>query len=156
MSGAAHTTATFIPCLRYRDAPEAIDWLCRAFGFEKQRVVPGEGDTIAHAQLTYGHGMIMLGSAGKHGGGFDELQKTPAELGGACTQSAYVIVEDADAHLAQSGGDRRCSETPRNPRRIKLNGFHRADEQHLVQLGGPDDRLRESGKYAGRYERFSG
>src|SRR5262245_1446511 len=28
------TKATVIPCLRYRDAPAAIEWLCRAFGFE--------------------------------------------------------------------------------------------------------------------------
>ncbi|MGH9198706.1 MAG: VOC family protein, partial [Acidimicrobiia bacterium] len=27
-------------CLRYRDAPKAIEWLCRTFGFEKQLVVP--------------------------------------------------------------------------------------------------------------------
>ena len=38
MSLAASTTATIIPCLRYRDAPAAIDWLCQAFGFEKHAV----------------------------------------------------------------------------------------------------------------------
>jgi uncharacterized glyoxalase superfamily protein PhnB len=84
--------------MRYRDAPAAIDWLCNAFGFEKSLVVPGDAGTIAHAQLTFGNGMIMLGSAGTHGGGYDELIKTPAELGGVGTQSAYVIVTDADAH----------------------------------------------------------
>lgn len=35
MSGAKNTRATVIPCLRYRDAPAAIEWLCQAFGFEK-------------------------------------------------------------------------------------------------------------------------
>jgi uncharacterized glyoxalase superfamily protein PhnB len=54
--------ATVIPCLRYRDAPAAIEWLCRAFGFEKHLVVPGESGTIAHAELSFGNGMIMLGS----------------------------------------------------------------------------------------------
>ena len=52
-----------IPAMRYRDAPAAIDWLCRAFGFEQHLVVPGPDGTIAHAQLTFGNGMIMLGSA---------------------------------------------------------------------------------------------
>ena len=106
MSRPVDTTATIIPGLRYQDAPKAIDWLCRAFGFEKHLVVPGEGDTIAHAQLTFGNGMIMLGSAGTHGGGFDEIMKTPAEVGGFETQSAYVIVEDCDAHYerARSAG----------------------------------------------------
>ena len=102
MSRPKDTTATVIPSLRYQDAPKAIDWLCRAFGFEKHLVVPGEGDTIAHAQLTFGRGMIMLGSSGAHGGGFDELVKAPGEVGGIGTQSPYVIVDDADAHLARA------------------------------------------------------
>ena len=97
MSRPKKTTATVIPGLRYHDAAAAIEWLCRAFGFEKHLVVPGEGGTIAHAQLRFGNGMIMLGSAGKHGGGYDELVKTPREVGVA-TQGTYVIVEDPDAH----------------------------------------------------------
>jgi hypothetical protein len=64
MSGfAKNTRATVIPCLRHRDAPAAIEWLYRIFGFEKQLVVTNEDGTIAHAQLTFGNGMIMLGSA---------------------------------------------------------------------------------------------
>ena len=27
------SNAGIIPCLRYRRAPEAIEWLCQAFGF---------------------------------------------------------------------------------------------------------------------------
>jgi uncharacterized glyoxalase superfamily protein PhnB len=57
------TKATVIPCLRYRDAPAAIEWLCSTFGFNKQAVYPNSDGTIAHAQLTFGNGMIMLGSA---------------------------------------------------------------------------------------------
>ena len=92
---AKSTRATIIPGLRYRDAPAAIEWLCRAFGFEKQLVVPGEGGTIAHAQLSFGNGMIMLGSVADSE--FGRLMKQPDEIGGAETQSAYVIVSDADA-----------------------------------------------------------
>lgn len=94
------TTASVIPTLRYRDAGAAIDWLCRAFGFEPHLVVPGENDTIAHAQLTFGAGMIMLGSA--RDDDFGKLQKTPADVGGVGTQSAYIIVADADAHHARA------------------------------------------------------
>ncbi len=61
--GAKATTATVIPGLRYADAATAIESLCRAFGFERHLVVPSEDGTIAHAQLTFGNGMIMLGSA---------------------------------------------------------------------------------------------
>ncbi len=79
MSLPKKTTVNVIPWMRYHDAPAAIDWLCRAFAFEKHLVVPGEEEgTIAHAQLRYGNGMIMLGTAGTHGGGFDELMTTPA------------------------------------------------------------------------------
>ncbi len=102
MSAPKDTTATIIPGLRYQDAPKAIDWLCRAFGFEKGLVVPGEGDTIAHAQLTFGNGMIMLGSAGTHGGGFDEVVGTPSQAGGISTEPVYVVVEDPDAHYEKA------------------------------------------------------
>ena len=60
-SPAKNTTATVIPSLRYRDALAAIDWLCRAFGFEKHAVY-ADDRVVEHAQLSFGHGMIMLGS----------------------------------------------------------------------------------------------
>jgi uncharacterized glyoxalase superfamily protein PhnB len=93
-------TATIIPTLRYRDASAAVEWLCRAFGFTKHLVVPGEAGSIAHAQLTYGNGMIMLGTAGDDE--FGKLQRTPAQVGGVGTQSPYIIVPDADKHLARA------------------------------------------------------
>jgi uncharacterized glyoxalase superfamily protein PhnB len=94
------TTASVIPTLRYRDAAAAIDWLCRAFGFARHLVVPGEAGTIVHAQLTFGNGMIMLGSS--RDDAFGRLQKAPSEVGGVGTQSPYLIVADADAHHAQA------------------------------------------------------
>jgi len=93
-TAAKNTRATIIPCLRYRNAPAAIEWLCQTFGFEKQLVVPNEDGTIAHAQLSFGNGMIMLGSVLENESG--RLMKQPDEIGGAETQSAYLIVSDAD------------------------------------------------------------
>ena len=81
--------AVIIPALRYRDAAAAIDWLCRAFGFERHLVVPGENGGIAHAQLTFGNGMIMLGSG--QGGDYDALIVSPAGVGGV-TQASYIVV----------------------------------------------------------------
>ena len=92
--------ANIVPTLRYHDAPAAIDWLCKAFGFERHLVVPGENGTIAHAQLTFGNGMIMLGTA--RDDDFGKLQKPPRDVGGVGTQSPYVIVPDADAHHARA------------------------------------------------------
>jgi len=94
------TPATVIPTVRYNDAAAAMAWLCEAFGFEKHLVVPGEDGTIAHAQLVFGNGMIMLGSAGD--GEFDGLQKPPSALGGAVSQSPYILVDDADNHYARA------------------------------------------------------
>jgi uncharacterized glyoxalase superfamily protein PhnB len=99
---AKNTRATIIPNLGYRNAPAAIEWLCQAFGFEKKLVVPNDDGTIAHAQLTFGNGMIMLGSVLKVETGFGRLMKQPDEIGGAETQSAYVIVSDADAVYARA------------------------------------------------------
>ena len=86
-------TTRIFPFLRYDDAPAAFEWLARAFGFEKQMLVPGPDGTIAHAQLRYGGSLIMIGSAR------DDVMnlKSPAAVGGT-TQGIYVHVDDADAH----------------------------------------------------------
>ena len=89
-----------IPALRYRDAARAIDWLCEAFGFERHLVVPGEGGVILHAQLVFGNGMMMLGSA--RDDDYAELQQPLPEPGGPVSQSTYVIVTDVDAHHARA------------------------------------------------------
>src|SRR5512134_3782791 len=91
------TVGNVIPTLRYRDAAAAIEWLCRAFAFERQLVVPDGSGGIAHAELAFGNGMIMLGSA-HDDDAFGKLQKPPRDVGGVGTQSAYVIVADPRAH----------------------------------------------------------
>jgi uncharacterized glyoxalase superfamily protein PhnB len=90
------TRSTVMPALRYRDAAAAIEWPCRVIGFEKHLVVPGPGQTIAHAELTLGGGMVMLGSVEK-GSAYGRRIRQPDEIGGFETQSAYVVVGDADA-----------------------------------------------------------
>jgi uncharacterized glyoxalase superfamily protein PhnB len=92
--------STAIPCLRYRDAPAAIDWLCRVFGFEQHLVVPDDAGGIAHAQLVLDGGMVMLGSARDNG--YGQLVKQPDEVGGAQTQTSYLVVHDADAVHART------------------------------------------------------
>jgi uncharacterized glyoxalase superfamily protein PhnB len=60
-----HGNPTVTPGLLYDDAPRAIEWLCRAFGFERRLVVPGPDGSVMHAHLTHGHGGVFLGSAGR-------------------------------------------------------------------------------------------
>ena len=100
------TRSNVIPCMRYRDAPAAIDWLCTTFGFEATLVVPNEDGSIAHAQLSFGNGMIMLGSV--FDTEFGRLMKQPAEIGQFNTQSSYLVVNDADKvydNVRQAGGE---------------------------------------------------
>jgi len=92
--------STIIPALRYRDALAAIDWLCRAFGFEK-RAVYADGDVVHHAQLVYGTGMVMLSSVPKSGP-WAERTVQPDQIGGRETQGPCVIVADCDAHYARA------------------------------------------------------
>lgn len=92
----SNKASTAIPCLRYRDAPRAIDWLCAAFGFTPHLVVPGENGAIAHAQLNSAGGMIMLGSASNEGQ-YGALVVQPVDINGAQTQTTYLVVDDADA-----------------------------------------------------------
>lgn len=93
------TRSTLIPSLRYRNAVAAIDWLGRAFGLQKNAVYMGENDTVAHAQLTYGGGMIMLGSV-DNGSEYGKLMVQPDEIGHRETKGIYLVVPDADATYA--------------------------------------------------------
>jgi uncharacterized glyoxalase superfamily protein PhnB len=84
--------STIFPFMRYKDAPAAIAWLAKAFGFTEHAVYPGPDGTIAHAELALGAGIIMLGSMKDDAFGM----KSPRDLGGA-NQGLYVRVADTDA-----------------------------------------------------------
>jgi uncharacterized glyoxalase superfamily protein PhnB len=87
---------TFSPCLYYRDAPAAIAWLSRAFGFESSLEVPGPDGTIIHAELTFNRGVIMLGTARD-----DQGLQSPLDLPGV-NQMVSVVVDDLDAHYERA------------------------------------------------------
>jgi uncharacterized glyoxalase superfamily protein PhnB len=94
-----NSKSIIIPGLRYRDAPAAIDFLEKAFGFARHMVVPGEAGIIEHAQLVLGSSMIMLGSVRDNA--FGRLLREPREAGGP-TSGLYVVVGDVDAHCARA------------------------------------------------------
>jgi uncharacterized glyoxalase superfamily protein PhnB len=85
-----------IPCLTYRDAPAAIEWLTGTFGFEVAASHPGEQPgTIAHAELAWADGMVMLGSGGN-----------PAIERPAGSGLVYVVVDDVKRHHERVDGGR--------------------------------------------------
>ncbi|MGA9421843.1 MAG: VOC family protein [Rhodanobacteraceae bacterium] len=94
------TGSTIIPCLRYRDAKAAIDWLCNAFGLDRNAVYEDDDGKVMHAQLTFGNGMIMLGGVSDNE--FGRHMAQPDEIGGRETQCPCVIVADCDAHYARA------------------------------------------------------
>ena len=88
-------------CVFYDDAPAAIDFLCRAFGFELRLKVEGEGGRIEYCELIFGEGLVTVSQSDQDGSG-----KSPRSLGGANTQRIAVIVDDVDAHceVARAAG----------------------------------------------------
>jgi uncharacterized glyoxalase superfamily protein PhnB len=85
---------TVIPGLRYRDAPAAIRFLQEAFGLEEVMAVPGPEGTIAHAELRWKTGMVMLGSISDGSDG-----RLAIDAGVAMV---YLVVDDPDAHHARA------------------------------------------------------
>lgn len=85
----------------YEDAAKAIDWLVKAFGFEVQLKIEGEGGRIEHSELVYGGGMIMVGSF-KAEKPEHAHRRSPKQIAGQNTQSMGVFVDDADAHCQRA------------------------------------------------------
>jgi uncharacterized glyoxalase superfamily protein PhnB len=88
-------TPDVFPCFRYRDAPAALDWLERAFGFTRGLVVPDGAGGVTHAEMRAGRGMIMLGS---HRQGDTPVDRALA----VGAQVAYLVVPDIDRHHARA------------------------------------------------------
>jgi uncharacterized glyoxalase superfamily protein PhnB len=89
--------------LYYQDAAKMIDWLCDAFGFELRLKVEGDDGRIEHSELSYGDGVIMVGS--EHlgpGARWGVDRKSPKSLAGANSQGLMVYVDDVDAHCARA------------------------------------------------------
>ena len=84
------------PTFCYSDAPRAIEFLVRAFGFTQRLVVPGPNGTVMHSELEYEGGVIMVSSP-----------KPERNWAGASTQrtrsaALCVRVADPDAHFARA------------------------------------------------------
>jgi uncharacterized glyoxalase superfamily protein PhnB len=84
------------PSLIYDDAPAAIDWLCRAFGFEQRLVIHGPHDRVEHSELTFGSAVLMVSSPRP-----DVGRLSPRTLGGV-SHALSLHVADPDAHCRQA------------------------------------------------------
>ncbi|GAB3428002.1 VOC family protein [Flindersiella endophytica] len=90
------STPTVWAGLSYADAPAAIQFLTKAFGFVEKLVVPGAGDReIAHAELRWpdGSGGVMLGTVRDKD---DPFYIQPGKA------SVYVVTSEPDALFARA------------------------------------------------------
>jgi uncharacterized glyoxalase superfamily protein PhnB len=87
----------------YDDAAGAIDWLCRAFGFEVRLKIEGDGGRIEHSELVYDQALVMVGQSGDHPRR-PKLPRgaSPHSIGGANTQYLMLFVDNADEHCARA------------------------------------------------------
>ena len=89
----------------YEDAASAIDWLCKAFGFEVRLRVDGEAGRVEHSELCFGEGLISVSSVGKAGPARDSFV-SPKQVAGKNTMALCIVVDDVDEHAkrAESAG----------------------------------------------------
>jgi len=85
-----------VPMLDYADAPAAIDFLCRAFGFTVTMRMDGEDGSVGHAELALDGGAVALATVWREGG-----FSTPHDLGGVHSQ-LWCEVDDIDAHYTEA------------------------------------------------------
>lgn len=81
----------------YHDPQAALDWLEKAFGFERAMVITDADGALAHAEMRHGDGLIMIGSE------WSDDHRSPASVGGKNTQSVHVhLTKDIDAHCERA------------------------------------------------------
>jgi uncharacterized glyoxalase superfamily protein PhnB len=91
---------TIMPAMRYRALPAALNWLCDAFGFVKHAVITSDNGSVVWAQIAHGPSLVLLSSANDARG--NQNMRQPDEIGGAETQTCYIVVPDVDAHCAKA------------------------------------------------------
>ncbi|HEX5325226.1 MAG TPA: VOC family protein [Acetobacteraceae bacterium] len=81
----------------YRNPRAALEWLEKAFGFERRMVISDKDGHIAHSEMRFGDGVIYVGSE------WSEDTASPAAIGGKNTQSVHLLLKDGiDAHCARA------------------------------------------------------
>jgi uncharacterized glyoxalase superfamily protein PhnB len=149
-------TPDLIAILRYDDAPAAMDWLERAFGLEKDLIVPGEYGTIAFAYMKFGDDFIGTGSTRpglRHAvavciedvdAHYERVKATGAEIVQQLQDEEHgrlYVARDPDGHLWSFGTTR--PDKPRGCDVFPVVGFRDppAGMRYLRDVFGFEDRL---------------
>jgi PhnB protein len=86
-----------VPYLAYSDAPAALTFLSRAFGFEEKFRFPMPDGRIGHAEMMLGGDVVLMLASVYHEMGF----ASPQDLSGLPSQ-VFCYVDDVDAHYERA------------------------------------------------------
>lgn len=115
------------PVFRYQDAPRAIEWLGRAFGFTVHELHKMPNGDVAHAELRYGAGAIAISSAGA---------ADAANPWTMVRQGLYVVVPDVDAVFSRAQAAHAViAQPPRDTDYGAREGSLRDSGGHLWSFG---------------------
>ena len=82
------------PYLYYEDVAGALAWLARAFGLRERVRMEGPDGGIAHAEMEFADGVVMMGRPAPD-------YRNPRRLGGV-TQSLYLYTDELDKHFRRA------------------------------------------------------
>jgi uncharacterized glyoxalase superfamily protein PhnB len=83
----------------YKNPRAALDWLEKAFGFERTMVISDKDGKLAHSEMRFGNGYIMVGNE------WADFIASPVAVGGKNTQSIHVQLDSGiDAHCERARG----------------------------------------------------
>ncbi len=81
----------------YKDPLAALDWLERAFGFQRVMVITDRDGKLAHSEMRFRDSYLMVGSE------WADYTASPASVGGKNTQAVHVHMPDGlDAHCERA------------------------------------------------------
>ena len=125
------------PVLRYDDAPAAVTFLVKAFGFEVKSDHRTPDGAVAHADLAYGASVVGISSTGK----------SPAGSPWAgVRQGLYLVVDDPDAHYERARAAGADVATPITDQDYGSRDFTLRDPEGHLWGFGTYDMSRGSGE----------
>jgi uncharacterized glyoxalase superfamily protein PhnB len=81
----------------YENPCAALDWLEKAFGFERSMIIADKDGKLAHSEMRFGDSLLYVGSE------WAEFIASPGSVGGRNTQMVHVHLADGiDAHCSRA------------------------------------------------------
>ena len=81
----------------YKDPWSALDWLEKAFGFERSMVITDKDGRLGHSEMRFGDSLVGVGSE------WADFVASPASVDNKNTQTIHVQLPNGiDAHCARA------------------------------------------------------